>query len=39
MEGERYYVVIRAYTEAGTSSVLSDETSGVAVTSSGIERQ
>ena len=38
MEGERYYVVVRAYTEAGTSSVLSAETSGVAVVSLGIDR-
>ena len=39
VEGEKYYVVVRAYTATGTSSILSDEASGVAVVSSGIARQ
>ena len=38
VEDQTYYVVVRAYTTAGTRGVPSDETSGVAVMSSGIER-
>ena len=39
VEGERYYVVVRAYTAAGRRSSHSDETSGMAIASSGIDRQ
>ena len=39
VEGERYYVVVRSYTAAGTRSSHSEETSGMAVTSPGIDRQ
>ena len=39
VKGQTYYVVVRAYTSAGTKGVPSDETSGVAGMSSGIERQ
>ena len=39
VEGESYYVVVRAYTAAGVRSTHSDEASGVAVTSTGIDRQ
>ena len=38
VEGEMYYVAVRAYTAAGVRSTHSDETSGVAVMSSRIER-
>ena len=38
VEGEMYYVAVLAYTTAGVRSTHSDETSGVAVMSSGIER-
>ena len=39
VEGETYYVVVRAYTTAGIRGIPSDETSGIAVLSSGIARQ
>ena len=39
MEGERYYLVVRAYTAAGVRSIHSDEASGVAVVSPGIGRR
>ena len=39
VEGHRYYVVVRSYTAEGTRSLVSEEASGVAVTSSGIERR
>ena len=39
VEAQRYYVVVRSYTAAGTRSIPSEEASGLAVTSSAIEQQ
>ena len=38
-EGQRCFLVVRAYTSAGTRSIRSNETSRVAVTSAGVQRQ